>query len=304
MDDLAAERTRRLAAGLAHDINNLLNAFVGYGELLRTGLAGDPDLLPYAEGIVDACRRGTRLSHQLAVLGGRVRARLRPFDLAPVVAARAEPDAEVPVEVAPLAEARVVGDPALLADALQLAIEHVRRCWPHGHRLRLVLPPGSCAIELHLGAALPAGTDCNGCWDPFAPLRPGGRGSLMLAAARRLVELSGGSCSLGADADGGILRFVLPDPVCLLLHGRQVALVVADEELRLQLEDALGAAGAWVRSASSLAEAERVQAALAAAPAQILVSDQAPLPGSLLAALRRWPAGAAPDVVAAIASGS
>lgn len=299
MDDPAAERSRRLAAGLAHDINNLLNAFVGYGELLRTGLAGDPDLLPYAEGIVDACRRGTRLSHQLAVLGGRVRARLQPVDLAPLVAGLAERDAEVPVDLGPLAEVQVVADPVLLAEALRLAVDHVRRCLAHGPRLHLAVPAGAAAVELHLGTALPPAAE-GSVWEAFAPLRPGGRGSLMLATAKRLVELCGGTCSVAALPTGGVLRFALASVAGLPLAGRRVLVAVADEEVRQQIEDALGAAGAQVLGAASLGDAERL-AAHAAAPPQALVADHSPPRSSPLADLPRLPPGSPPDVVAALA---
>lgn len=294
------ERLQRLAGGLAHDLNNLLNAFVGYGELLRTALPADGELLPYAEGIVDASRRGTGLSRQLTVLGGRIVPRLRSTDLAQLLP-RCVDAGQVPPAVAlPAAACPAHADPDLLVEAVVNAIAHVRRCLPHGGLLTLAVDPGRPALELHLGAPLP-GLGADLC-QPYRSAGPGLKGGLGLAVAAELARLAGGALEPDAGSDGGLLRFVCQPPPTdgsQSLAGRTVVVVVADGELRGDLERHLGAAGATVLVGDDLVMAEGLVRVLAG-PIDALVSDLAPASG-MLAGVRRLAPGDPAAIVQVLA---
>ena len=55
----------RLAGGVAHDFNNMLNAIMGYAELALKRVASDPKTTSYLQGVLDAGRRSADLTRQL-----------------------------------------------------------------------------------------------------------------------------------------------------------------------------------------------------------------------------------------------
>jgi nitrogen-specific signal transduction histidine kinase/FixJ family two-component response regulator len=57
----------QLAAGVAHDFNNILAVILGYSDLLTAGLGLDNPLSKYAEEIRHSSERAARLTHQLLV---------------------------------------------------------------------------------------------------------------------------------------------------------------------------------------------------------------------------------------------
>jgi PAS domain S-box-containing protein len=75
---LKMEAVGRLAGGIAHDFNNLLTAIVGYSDLLRDSLQGDPRVEEVAE-IRRAADRATALTGQLLAFSRKQV--LQPIDL-------------------------------------------------------------------------------------------------------------------------------------------------------------------------------------------------------------------------------
>jgi PAS domain S-box-containing protein len=59
------EAIGRLAGGIAHDFNNAIGVIVGYGALLKEGLAGNDTLRRYAEEVGKAGHRAAALTRQL-----------------------------------------------------------------------------------------------------------------------------------------------------------------------------------------------------------------------------------------------
>jgi len=55
----------RLAGGVAHDFNNMLNVITGYTELALKRVAGDEKASSYLHGVLDAGRRSADLTRQL-----------------------------------------------------------------------------------------------------------------------------------------------------------------------------------------------------------------------------------------------
>ncbi len=59
------ESIGRLAGGVAHDFNNMLNVILGYGELMLTRLQEPDPLLEYVKEVVEAGKRAAALTRQL-----------------------------------------------------------------------------------------------------------------------------------------------------------------------------------------------------------------------------------------------
>jgi signal transduction histidine kinase len=62
-----------LAGGIAHNINNLMGAIVGYSDLLRSNLNDNPKSLDYTERILEASQRVTELTRNLLTYSRSVR---------------------------------------------------------------------------------------------------------------------------------------------------------------------------------------------------------------------------------------
>ncbi|WP_025323707.1 hybrid sensor histidine kinase/response regulator [Deferrisoma camini] len=75
------EAVGTLAGGIAHEFRNLLQIVQGQADLLDAALGADPALGRRVARIVQACRRGTRLTSQLLTFSREVESRLRPVDL-------------------------------------------------------------------------------------------------------------------------------------------------------------------------------------------------------------------------------
>jgi PAS domain S-box-containing protein len=65
------EAVGTLAGGIAHDFNNALTGILGYGELLRARIAGDPKALADLDEISRAAERAATLTRQLLTFARR-----------------------------------------------------------------------------------------------------------------------------------------------------------------------------------------------------------------------------------------
>lgn len=79
------EAVGTLAGGVAHDFNNLLTVILGYGELLRSRLAGDPEPLADLDEIRLAAERAATLTRQLLTFARRQETEPVNLDLRDVV---------------------------------------------------------------------------------------------------------------------------------------------------------------------------------------------------------------------------
>ena len=59
------EAIGQLTGGLAHDFNNLIGVTMGNAELLKDTVSDRPDAVKFAEQIVEASKKGAKLTHQL-----------------------------------------------------------------------------------------------------------------------------------------------------------------------------------------------------------------------------------------------
>jgi PAS domain S-box-containing protein len=75
------EAVGTLAGGIAHEFNNLLQAVLGYAELLLLKRKKEKSTYRELEAIVRAAKRGGELSQQLLTFSRKAESKLRPVDL-------------------------------------------------------------------------------------------------------------------------------------------------------------------------------------------------------------------------------
>lgn len=79
------EAIGQLAGGIAHDFNNMLNAIIGYAELIRR--KNDLDASEkYSERILTICRRAAELTSQLLAYARKGAMQIKPVDIHKVIA--------------------------------------------------------------------------------------------------------------------------------------------------------------------------------------------------------------------------
>lgn len=59
----------RMAAGVAHDFNNVLTGVVGYTDLIRHSASAGPDIMTHADALSDIAQAGQRLTSALLAYG-------------------------------------------------------------------------------------------------------------------------------------------------------------------------------------------------------------------------------------------
>jgi PAS domain S-box-containing protein len=79
-----------LAGGIAHDFNNLLTPVLGYADLLKRRVGGDPEAVRMAQAIETAAHAAAELTGQMLAYAGKGRFVIKPLDLSLVVREMAE----------------------------------------------------------------------------------------------------------------------------------------------------------------------------------------------------------------------
>ncbi|MEQ1864012.1 MAG: ATP-binding protein [Micropepsaceae bacterium] len=155
-----------MAAGLAHEFNNILAIVLGYTESLRHTMRGDANAVAELDQIAEAGRRGSSLSKSLLSFGRSSRAqthevfnvRALGVELPPLLKPLLGPGYTLAVESAdrPL---WVSGDRDLLLQSVVNLVVNARDAMPKGGTITLSLgtePPDSERLRR---AALPAGQE-------------------------------------------------------------------------------------------------------------------------------------------------
>lgn len=216
----------RLAAGLAHDLNNLLTAVGGYAELLAdSGERSERDAASLAS-LMDAARRGASLTRQLSQLAREERRTPRVVDPRELVsgfervlrmAAGGRVDLRFELE-RPVA--RVLIDPTDLERALLNLVTNARDALPAGGRATVSLfespaqRPGEPArITLQVrdeGQGMDESVREH-AFEPFFTTKSSIGTGLGLSIVRQAIELAGGSVELESrPGQGTTVRLHLP----------------------------------------------------------------------------------------------
>jgi len=233
------ESVGTLAAGVAHDFNNMLTAIRGYSQLLLARLAPGTVERHHAEEIERAADRAAKLTAQLLAFGRRQVLEPRAVDLnalvsdlSPMLSRLVGPEVEVTVE--PGLELRSVSaDPVQMEQVILNIVVNAADAMPAGGRIVLRTrnvdvdhdvegPDGTGAQELSGGAYVELAISDSGhgmdadtlehVFEPFFTTKEVGLGDgLGLSTAYGIVKQSGGTIVAESPAgSGATFRVLLP----------------------------------------------------------------------------------------------
>ncbi|HXE91144.1 MAG TPA: ATP-binding protein [Terriglobales bacterium] len=286
------EALGRLAAGVAHDFNNLTTAVLLYSELLLGQLNPRSRLRRYAEEIQRAGERGTTLVNQLLAYTGQQSFHPQPVDLNELLADMDDllrrllgEDVELALELA-ADLGWIVADRSQLEQVVLNLVANARDAMPTGGRLTLrtarvdattpavPLPaPAWVLLEVRdTGVGMDAETRQR-AFDPFFTTKVPGKGTgLGLATVERVVQGAGGVIQLESQPGYGTTVRILfprvepadarprePFPSPPETRERETVLLVEDEDaVRHSLAESLGRCGYRVLTARHAQEALQV----------------------------------------------
>ncbi len=222
------EAIGRLAGGIAHDLNNMLVAILGFSDLLARSLRPDDPKRIDVDQISQAASRSATLTRQLLAFARRELIQPRLVDLNEAVR-RAEgmirsvvaENIELVTQLSPTLGA-VYADPGQLEQILMNLVLNARDAMPQGGRVTVETASvalGAGPDTQYFAAELPAAKRCvmlsvrdtghgmdaatlQRIWEPFFTTKPAGQGTgLGLAAVYGAVKQSGGF--VWADSEPG-----------------------------------------------------------------------------------------------------
>ena len=284
------EALGRLAAGVAHDFNNLTTAVLLYSELLLGQLRPQSRLRRYAEEIQRAGERGTTLVNQLLAYTGQQVFHPQPVDINELLADMDDllhrllgEDVELSMELA-ADLGWVLADRSQLEQMVLNLAANARDAMPAGGHLILKtsnteaigtaygpLPALRCILlEVRdTGVGMDAETRQR-AFDPFFTTKVPGKGTgLGLATVERMVKSAGGAIELASHpGHGTTVRILLPQveravdervealPSPEKPRDRETVLLVEDEDaVRHSLAESLELCGYKVLAARHANEA-------------------------------------------------
>jgi signal transduction histidine kinase/ligand-binding sensor domain-containing protein/CheY-like chemotaxis protein len=275
------EAMGQVAGGVAHDVNNLLQAMRGAAATLRAAKVSDPRLARTAEDLQVDIERCSKLAMQLLFLGPRDTPSSQVLDLNVSLAEmegllrRLPPgDIQLLMDLAP-EPLPVLVDPGDLEQVLVNLVLNASESMPRGGRilLRTAAEDNQRAslIVSDTGEGIPESIRAR-IFDPFFTTKgaEGGTG-LGLAVVRGVVERHHGTVEVESRPGcGSVFKVILPGatmgngppdslaapPERSSLDGRRVLVVEDEPDVREWLEEALAMLGCQVTSAGTVAEAE------------------------------------------------
>jgi signal transduction histidine kinase len=216
----------RLAAGLAHDLNNILTAVTGHAELLAEARGRSERDAESLAGLLEAAQRGAALTRQLSQLAREERSTPRVVDLGELIAGyervlrlAAGARIDLRLDIArPVA--RVFVDATDIERALLNLVSNARDALPGGGSVTLALRESPHAragdtprvtIEVRDdGPGMPEEVRAH-AFEPFFTTKGGAGTGLGLAIVRQSVELAGGSVEIESRPGAGTaVRLHLP----------------------------------------------------------------------------------------------
>lgn len=318
------EAMGQLAGGVAHDVNNLLQAMRSTAATLKEARTADPSLNRAAGDLQVDIERCSKLVRQLLLLGPRETPKPQEMDLG---AAVAEMDGllrrlpregiQLLLDLAP-EPLPVLLDPGDLEQVLVNLILNASDAMPRGGRILLRTSPrdeGSVSLTVSdTGEGIHPAVRPH-IFDPFFTTRGGEGGTgLGLAVVRGVVERNEGAVEVESQVGcGSAFKVTFPRGTGLgappgastaiergpSLRGLNILVVEDEPEVREWLGEALEMLGCEVTSAGTVAEAEA--AARRVGPRAVL-SDFLLPDGSGAEFVRRLREGH-PEMAAVLASG-
>jgi len=268
---LRLEAIGRLAGGIAHDLNNMLVAILGFSDLLAQSMGVNDPRLEDVKQISEAAARSADLTRQLLAFARRELIRPRRLDLNNVVRYAGGILRPVLGEniglVLQLSSTvgAIHADPGRVEQILMNLVLNSRDAMPQGGRVTVetaavtleapapaVLqpeseapPPGRYAMLSVTDTGYGMDSDTlQRIWEPFFTTKPAGQGTgLGLSVVYGSVKQSGGFVSVDSEVDRGtVIKVYWPEilqetdqlgdlPVRPAERGRETVLVVEDERV-------------------------------------------------------------------------
>jgi PAS domain S-box-containing protein len=227
------EAVGKLAGGIAHDFNNILVAIMGYADIIKEEVAGQPELVEDAEEIIRASEKAAKLTSQLLAFSRKQDLRPEVVDLDILVANLTGmirrligEDIEMVLDNAgvPLP---VKVDPGQLEQVILNVVANARDAMADGGTLTIRTTRGA-KLGTN-GVDLPAGryvslkfTDTGSgmdseviarAFEPFFTTKERGRGTgLGLSSVYGIVKQSGGDVRIVShEGHGTTLEILLPE---------------------------------------------------------------------------------------------
>ena len=221
------EAVRRLAAGVAHDLNNLLLVVQGYTEMALAEEDAGPQTLAHLAEVRAASVRAASLAEDLLTVGQRGRISPRMLQLndslsraLPSVRAEAADGVEVTLSLAP-ALPGVFSDDEQIARLVAALCARAWSVMPAGGRLTIGTqatepdPSGQRRVLLTFadtGAPVPPDLRAR-LFEPFLPWKADSKGlGLELSIAYSIVHRLGGTIEVESPPQGGT-KFLISFPV-------------------------------------------------------------------------------------------
>jgi two-component system cell cycle sensor histidine kinase/response regulator CckA len=270
-ESLRLEAVGRLAGGIAHDLNNMLAAILGFGDMLGRSFEPDDPRISDVEQISRAAERSARLTRQLLAFARRELIQPRPLDinavirhaqglLPPIVGENIELVLRLSADLGV-----VYADARQIEQILLNLVMNARDAMPQGGRVTIEtgtvqLGPGSSAWHdedesrlsgrftmlsvTDTGHGMDAST-LQRIWEPFFTTKPPGQGTgLGLSSVHGAAKQSGGFVWADSEPGRGTSVQVYwpetpigPEPIAeaasppVLEGGNETVLIVEDEDL-------------------------------------------------------------------------
>ncbi|MCG6962759.1 MAG: PAS domain S-box protein [Acidobacteria bacterium] len=308
------EAVGRLAGGVAHDFNNILQVMLGIVEMLRVSQDREPEVTAATEDLSHLVGRATALTRQLLLFARRGVTRPETLNLNEVIADAAAMlarlvRANVHLTVTPAEEALpATGDAGQLEQVLMNLVVNALDAMPEGGELQIRTGRDGDRVWFEVadtGPGIPAEVR-DKIFEPFFTTKGEGRGTgLGLSVVHGIVEQHGGRIRVASrPGDGTTFRVELPstdsgesgsvpsaEAEPSTGAGERVLVVEDDPDVR----EALGALLGWLGyQATLVGDAEELSELGDSQPFDLLITDFM-LPGvsglQISQMLRdRWPA--------------
>jgi two-component system, cell cycle sensor histidine kinase and response regulator CckA len=261
------EAVGRLAGGVAHDFNNMLNVIIGYGDLINQELHQHDPLARYLTEIMKAADRAASLTRQLLAFSQKQISQPQVLNLNDTIRAIQKmlerlisEEIEMAVILAPSPGA-VKADPTHIDQIIMNLVVNARDAMPLGGKLTLetanvfldesyvqrhaYVTPGPYVMLAvsDNGQGMDAATQAR-IFEPFFTTKEDGKGTgLGLSTVYGIVKQNGGYIQVDSEiGQGTTFKVYLPqvqeavseipteEPCAKELYGSETILVVEDEE--------------------------------------------------------------------------
>jgi signal transduction histidine kinase len=301
----------QLAAGVAHDFNNILAVIMGYSDLILTDLEPDNPLRKYAEEIRHASERAAGLTRQLLVFSRKQVVQTVVLDLNTLVAdldkmLRRLIDENIELTIVPGKQTgRFKADAGYIGQVLMNLVLNARDAMPNGGKLTIATNnvtldenharshPGAILGDCVMFSVSDTGTGMTGevkahLFEAFFTTKTAGKGTgLGLATCQTIVQQCGGHIEVQSELGKGTTFKIYfprveqpldvatrPVPAGSLPRGTETLLVVEDDSSVRQLSrGVLEAQGYRVLLASNGQDALHVAREHEGSPIRLVVTD-------------------------------